>query len=324
MTSVLITGGSGFIGTNLVEHYRKRGDRVTNLDVAPPRNPEHAACWRKTDILDREELKRAVAEAAPEIVFHMAARTDLEGDSLQDYSANTDGVANLIAVLRELKALRFVVFASSMLVCRIGHVPSDEADYCPNTHYGESKVAGERLVRETAGEHFPWIIVRPTSIWGPWFDVPYRSFFTVIQRGLYVHPKGRRVRRSYGFVLNAVFQLEKLAETNGGGLLGRTIYLADYEPIELKSWADMIQDEFGLPPLREMPLWLFRIAAKTGDMFKCAGYAYPPMSTFRLTNMLTEMVHDTAPLRLVCGDASYTVEEGVRITCDWIRKNPQN
>jgi nucleoside-diphosphate-sugar epimerase len=315
---VLITGGSGFIGTNLVGYLNARGDAVVSLDSAPPRNPEHAHLWCNVSVLDRDELRRAVAEFKPEFVYHLAARADLDGKAVGDYEVNTRGVSNLIDAVRGLPGLRFVVFASSMLVCRIGHVPRHETDYCPSTFYGESKVESEKLVRREATGLFPWTIVRPTSIWGPWFRAPYRDFFEAVRRGVYMHPRRRRVRRSYGFVLNTVAQLQRLAS---GSLAQRTVYLADYEPIELKQWALAIQAELGARPVREVPLWILKAGAWCGDAAKRLGYRAPPITSFRLTNLLTEMVHDMGPLRAACGDLPYSMEEGVRITCEWLRSH---
>ncbi len=319
MARILITGGSGFIGTNLVEYYRARGDQVVSIDKLQPRHPDHGSVWKEVDILDRGELVRAVTGFDPEAVFHMAARTDLDGKTIRDYSANTEGVANVIEALRGLRGLRLAVFGSSMLVCRAGYRPKDEFDYCPNTAYGESKVEGEQLVRKKATGLFRWIIVRPTSIWGPWFGTPYRDFFTAVQRGLYVHPRGYRIRRSYGFVLNTVFQLDRLNAAGAAALLGHAVYLADYEPLELKHWADTIQRALGVRPVREVPLWALRGAAKIGDFLKLLGLEVP-ISSFRLNNLLTEMIHDTAPLAHACGALPYTMEEGVRLTCDWLRR----
>lgn len=319
MARLLVTGGSGFIGTNLIEHHLQKGDEILNFDIAEPRNAAHRFLWQRGDLLDRRSLAAAIDRAQPDFVYHMGARTDLHGASITDYPANTQGVTNLIEALREYRKIRSVVFASSMLVCRIGYRPQHEQDYCPSTAYGESKIEGERTVRRMAAGHFPWVIVRPTSIWGPWFDAPYRDFFNAVSRGLYVHPAGRRIRRNYGFVLNSVAQLERLTGPEGQSLMGRTIYLADYEPIELKSWAESIQLALQSAPVREMPMWVFRLAAVAGDVLKKCGYKLPPMSSYRLNNMLTEMIHDTGPLEAICPELPYSIEQGVSLTCNWLR-----
>ena len=56
MKKVIITGGSGFIGTNLVEYYAAAGHEVFNLDIAKPRNPLHTNYWHKVNILDAGAL----------------------------------------------------------------------------------------------------------------------------------------------------------------------------------------------------------------------------------------------------------------------------
>jgi GlcNAc-P-P-Und epimerase len=317
MNKILVTGGSGFIGTNLIEHYKSIGDKVFNIDVKQPRNIGHVDQWYKVDILDKDKLAIIVKEIEPNIVFHMAARTDLNGLNVDRYDVNTKGVENLISALNEIKSLDFVVFASSMLVCRLGYKPSSEVDYCPNTPYGESKVIGEGLIR-SSNTTFPWVIVRPTSIWGPWFGVPYRDFFDMIRKGFYVHPKGVRVRRSYGFIYNSIFQLSRIADRLNDSLVGKTIYLADYQPVELKSWSENIQKSLKVREVKEAPMLLFKVAAKLGDTLKIFGYKNPPMSSFRLNNMLTPMVHDTTPLEKYCGAAPYSINEGVIVTCEWL------
>jgi nucleoside-diphosphate-sugar epimerase len=319
MTRVLVTGGSGFIGTNLVESFLARGDTVLNLDIAAPRHPGHASVWRQIDILNAAALADAVGAFAPEVVLHMAARTDLGGNAVCEYPANTAGVSHLIAALLPLTSLRLAIFASSMLVCRIGYQPRAEDDYDPSTAYGSSKIEGELTVRREAGDAFPWIVLRPTSIWGPWFGSPYRDFFTAVDRGWYVHPRGRQIRRNYGFVLNSVHQIARLVDTGGAGLIKRTIYMGDYEPIELKSWACQIQRELGTRPVREVPLFVFQAAAKVGDLLKAAGKSNFPMTSFRLNNLLTDCLLDTGPIERAVGPLPYDMPTAVALTCGWLR-----
>ena len=316
---ILVTGGSGFVGTNLVGHFVSAGAEVVNFDIVPPRNEAHTAYWKRVDLLNLSQLRTHIARFKPEIVLHMAARTDLYG-STEDYATNTVGVSNLIASLRQGAAPRLVIFASSMLVCQLGYVPTHELDFCPITAYGVSKCQGEKLVRKEAELFFPWIILRPTSLWGPWFSTPYRDFFSVINRGIYFHPRGKKIRRSYGFVLNSVRQIERLIDLDGSDLVGRAVYLADYQPIELRSWAGEIQNCLGAPPVREVPEKLLLLGALLGDFIESVGWRHPPLTSFRLRNLLTEAVYDTSELEKTCGPTPYTMKEGVAITCDWIRQ----
>lgn len=318
---ILVTGGSGFIGTNLVEHFVRAGSQVLNLDIVPPRNSEHMPYWNKVDLLNRDALANSIRMFSPHYILHMGARTDLDGQDISDYVANTIGVENLIAAVEGLSSLQLMIFASSRLVCRIGYQPDDELDYCPSTPYGESKVIGEQIVRN-AGQHLPcpWVIVRPTSIWGPWFEVPYKTFFMTIAKGRYVHPGSVQIMKSFGFVGNTVHELVALLNADVNKVAGKTLYLADYPEINVAEMAETIRSSEGAPPIRSMPLPVLRVAAWIGDMSKKLGYRNPPLTSFRLDNLLTPMVHDLAPLREVVGNLPYSMPEGVEITVNWLRQ----
>ena len=320
--NVMVTGGSGFIGTNLMEHYAHLGCNVLNIDIAPPRNSAHLRYWKQLDIRDSSQLHKAVHTFSPNLILHMAARTDLEGKSLSDYSANTDGVQEMIKVAGDLPDLHRVIFASSMLVCALGYAPKNDSDYCPTTRYGESKVIGEGYVRDLAKGRFAWTIVRPTSFWGPWFDVPYKNFFEAVAKRVYMHPKGRRICRSYGFVLNAIHQIGRIASYRVSDLVDeRTLYLADYQPIDLLHWANVISTQCGVLPPRELPLGLLRCCAVVGDSLKQMGVVHhPSLTTFRLNNLLTEAVFDLSPVESIVGTLPYDMKQGVEITVDWMRK----
>jgi nucleoside-diphosphate-sugar epimerase len=102
---VLVTGGSGFIGTNLVEHFASRGYEVCNFDIASPRNPVHLPYWVKGNLLEAKGLRALVRDFDPEVIFHMAARTDLGGRSIRDYERQIL-LALKISLLRLKRRLR--------------------------------------------------------------------------------------------------------------------------------------------------------------------------------------------------------------------------
>ncbi len=313
MQRVLITGGSGFIGTNLVASALDRRDAVLNLDVAPPRNPAHAAHWRELDVRDGGALRAAVRRFAPDTVFHLAARTDLKGRGAADYDANTLGTRNLVDAAR---GVRRVVLASSMLVCELGYLPRHDRDFRPTTAYGRSKADGEEIVRRE-GEGLAWTIVRPTSIWGPWFAAPYRDFFAAIARGRYFHPRGRRIERTYGYVGNVVHQLDAIARAPEAQVRGRVFYVADYEPVEIGAWGERIRAALSAPRIRTLPVPLLRAGALAGDLLDRVGLK-APLTSFRLKNLLTHAVYDLEPTRAVCGACPFDLAEGVRRTAEWL------
>lgn len=319
---ILVTGGSGFIGTNLVAHLVTHGHEVLNFDIAAPRNAQQSRLWHAGDLLDRAALGALIRGFAPDAIVHMAARTDLDGRSVDDYAANTLGVENLVAAVEGLQSLRRLIFASSRLVCRIGYAPQDELDYCPTTFYGESKVIGEQIVRAAASRiPCPWLIVRPTSIWGQWFEEPYKTFFLSIARGRYVHPGSGKILKSFGFVGNTVHELQCLLDAPGDSVSGKTLYLADYPPIDVAVMANAIQAALKVAPIRRVSVGLLRSAAWLGDCLKACGWCNPPLTSFRLDNLLTPMMYNLEPLRAIVGELPYAMEEGVRITADWLKSH---
>ena len=317
--TILVTGGSGFIGTNVIQALLDAGRTVANIDIAPPRDPRHQPLWTQVDLVDLAAVRAAVAATAPASVLHLGARTDLEGETLEDYAANTTGTANLLAALRECATPPRVIVASSRMVCPIGYQPRSDVDFDPPNAYGMSKVETERIVRESA---YPgtWAITRPTSIWGAWFKEPYRDFFLAVAKGRYRHPGKARIRKSFGYVENTVAQLLALLEAPHDAIQGRVFYLADYEPIDVLEWAHEIRNATGgRSSVKTVPLGALRAAARTGDVLKRLGWVNVPLTSFRLDNLLTEMIYDMTPMQEILPSLPVSAPEGVRRTVAWLR-----
>ncbi|QNK76811.1 NAD(P)-dependent oxidoreductase [Winogradskyella sp. PAMC22761] len=314
---ILITGGSGFIGTNLIEFYKDQYE-VLSIDIVKPRNKLHAKYWLNVDILEEEKISKVFHDFQPNYVFHMAARTDLNGKNLSDYSANIHGVEYIINAISQTKSIEKIIFASSRMVCEIGYEPKDEFDYKPSTVYGESKIIGEKIVRESKKLNKNWILVRPTSLWGPWFDIPYKNFFDSIKRNVYVHPTGINIDKKFGFVGNSVFILNKLIFD--AKLNTQTVYLSDFKTLEVKQWADLISNKFHGHDVKSVPYAVLKTLAILGDIIKKCGYKSPPITSFRLDNILTNMDYDTSKVEEIVGELPYSLEEGTTITYNWYKK----
>jgi GlcNAc-P-P-Und epimerase len=318
---VLITGSSGFIGGHLARTVARRGVRVTGWDIRPPPDGASNVFHRCVNLLDRMQVRTALAALAPDAVLHLAARTDLNGRTPADYAANSEGVRNLLEAIRATPSVRRAICTSSQLVCHMGYRPVDENDFAPTTAYGESKVLTERLWREFDGGGSAWCLVRPTTIWGPGMNPHYERFFRMIRDGRYFHVGRGRTLKSYGYVGNTVCQYVRLLEASEERIAHKLFYLADYEPIALEEWAEAFRVALGAPPIRSVPRAAARLAARIGDVVTTLGVSRFPFTTFRLNNVLTEFQADTAATREVCGDLPFTMSDGVRETVHWLRQS---
>lgn len=315
---ILITGGSGFIGTNLVDYYVKRGFEVINIDIKKPQNVKHIEVWRNINIMNFLDLKKVIIDFNPDVVFHLAARTDLDGKSINDYNVNIIGVTNLIDALNDCKNLKRVIFASSRLVCKIGYNPINDDDYSPDTNYGISKQIGEEIVRKRKLS-FTSIIVRPTSIWGPWFDIPYKNFFLLILKGLYFHPRKIQIFKSFGFIGNVVYQLDKFLYVDKALIDKKVFYVGDYIPIEINEMASLIKEYYNNSKIYYLPIKVLNLMALLGDFLKYLGWKNPPLTTFRLKNLISPMIIDLNSTKTIVGDLPFSLNYGIKETVEWLR-----
>ena len=84
MEKILITGGSGFIGTNLIADLAAKKYTIRNLDIAKPVSVDQMCYWERTDLRDRNRLAESSTRFQPDYIVDLAARTDLDGKSLAE------------------------------------------------------------------------------------------------------------------------------------------------------------------------------------------------------------------------------------------------
>lgn len=315
---ILITGGSGFIGTNLMEYYLAKNVELVNVDFKPPKISAHNQFWKKVDIRDLDLFRSTIIQFNPDYIIHLAARANLTGKNLEDYSSNVLGVENLIKIANTVNSVKKIVFASTMLVCKTGYIPTNDEDYCPPNLYGESKVLGEKLVRGYK-TNFSWVIIRSSSIWGPWFGKTYRGFFELIMKRKYFNFSGKMSVKSYGYIGNIVYQIDSILFSELSD--GRTLYVADYEPSSIKEWAKEIANELNLQ-VYTFPRFMVWFAAKTGDLLEKIGFNFP-MNSFRLLNMTTDAVYPMDETKMIAPEVKFTRKDGNKLTIKWLREQSQ-
>ncbi|HSS42676.1 MAG TPA: NAD-dependent epimerase/dehydratase family protein [Solirubrobacterales bacterium] len=156
----LVTGGAGFIGSNLVDALLARGDEVTvvdNLSTGRISNLEPGlaagAELSEMDIRDGEALSRLAAERRPEAIFHLAAQIDVRkslADPCFDAGVNVGGTANVLEAARASECGRVVFVSTGGAIYGEGadqQLPlPEDSPIAPLSAYGQSKFAAEGYI----------------------------------------------------------------------------------------------------------------------------------------------------------------------------------
>ncbi|WP_150301425.1 NAD-dependent epimerase/dehydratase family protein [Pseudomonas profundi] len=173
---VVITGGSGNIGTALVRALKRRY-RIVSLDR---RVSETADFSYEFDLTSIDSVKQALRNMAAEqgsdiaAVVHLAAYFDFTGDDSPLYrKVNVEGTRNLLAALRDYRVERFV-YSSTMLVYAPGapgEKISEQSPDGPGWAYPQSKAETEAVIREQAGD-MPYTLLRLAGLYNETNCVP--------------------------------------------------------------------------------------------------------------------------------------------------------
>jgi 3beta-hydroxy-delta5-steroid dehydrogenase/steroid delta-isomerase len=265
---VLVTGGSGFVGTNLVTELLDRGHEVRSFDLAPsPLPPSDRLQIVVGDITDAADVTRAVEGI--DTVIHTAAVIDLMGGgSVTDeyrersFSINVGGTQNLVRSARAAGVERFVYTASNSVVMG-GQVISDGDETLPYTErfndlYTETKVVAEKFVlaeNSADGSGMLTCSIRPSGIWGRGDQTMFRKVFESVLAGhvkVLVGSKHAKLDNSYVHNLIHGFILAAEHLVPGGTAPGQAYFINDGEPINMFEFSRPIVEACGesLPKFR--------------------------------------------------------------------------
>jgi UDP-glucose 4-epimerase len=180
---ILVTGGSGFVGTRLIAALGK-GHEIINLDIKEPK-ADSSAKFVKCDITDYGALKEAAEEhlKGVEVVYHLAALSrEAESDKMPEaYSrTNIGGTFNVLDVSRIIGVKKFI-FASSFLVYgNPTYTPLDEKHPAsPRSIYAATKLCGEVMCNTFQSIYgIKTICLRKSVIYGE--DDPQKRIVTIL------------------------------------------------------------------------------------------------------------------------------------------------
>ena len=176
----IVTGGAGFIGSNLVDALLERGDDVAvidNLSTGRRQNLEGAlargAVLHEADIRDADRMRELVAQEQPDTIFHLAAQIDVRrsvDDPEFDARVNVGGTVNLLQAARAAGTRRFVnTSTGGAIYGEADRLPAPEdTPSRPLAPYGQSKYAAEGYCHLFARLHgLSTICLRYSNVFGP-------------------------------------------------------------------------------------------------------------------------------------------------------------
>jgi len=222
----LITGGKGFIGTNLRialnEYYPK-----SEVSIVDNRTPfgSHETKSYNIDVVDYEGLYDVFEEVNPDYVIHLAGNTEVRKSSERPHFCFTDnvvGTLNCLNLSKQFKVKKVVIASSCGVVGdQFGSV-DEEAGYNPLSPYAASKVCAEVIGKSYEGLGVPVTILRFSNIFGPWSAhknsvIPAFIKKFMGKRAIIIYGNGEQTR-NFLYVKDAVEAIFKSIQSNMNGI----------------------------------------------------------------------------------------------------------
>ena len=258
---VLVTGGSGFVGANLVTTLLDRGYQVRSFDRVPSSLPQHPQLEAlQGDITDTADCAKAVDGI--DTVFHTAAIIDLMGGASvtdeyrqRSFAVNVGGTENLVHAGQAAGVKRFVYTSSNSVVMGGQNIAGGD-ETLPYTNrfndlYTETKVVAERFVLGQNGiGGILTCAIRPSGIWGRGDQTMFRKLFESVIAGhvkVLIGRKSARLDNSYVHNLIHGFILAAEHLVPGGTAPGQAYFINDAEPINMFEFARPVVEACGQP-----------------------------------------------------------------------------
>ena len=311
MTNITLIGGSGFVGTRLIE-LLKDEYQIRNIDKRE--SHFHNDITVTGDVRDQTSVSRHLAGADLVVLLAAEHRDDVSPVSLY-YDVNVGGMRNVLEAM-ETNGVKRIVFTSSVAVYGLNKKSPDEnhpAD--PFNHYGNSKWQAEQVLRQWYETHPDWNIniLRPTVIFGERNRGNVYNLLKQISGGKFLMVGKGKNKKSMAYVGNIVSFIRFLIEQKPTGY---NVYnYVDKPDFDMNELVSHVGNVLGKPiPSTHLPYWLGMCGGYGFDLLARLTGKKLSVSSVRVKKFCATTRFDAAKAHASGFKAPYTLEEGLERT----------
>ena len=298
MEKLLFTGGTGFLGKNVMPILKQKYD-VTTCGITPD-DMIKANLAKEVPILSEhyDVVLHACGKA------HVVPKTDAEKQAF--YDVNYQGTVNLCAALEKAGVPKAMVFISTVAVygCEYGDLITEEHPLEGNSPYAESKIMAEKYLTEWCQKNDVVLgILRPSLLAGKNAPGNLGAMVNGIRKGFYMNIAGGKVVKSI-LMAEDIARLVPILEEKGG------VYnVCDTRQPSFGEISASVAQQLGKHKPISIPYWMAWCMAKVGDLLGIKA----PINTYKLEKMTKSLTFSNEKARKELGWEPLDVLENYKI-----------
>lgn len=305
MTRIFITGGSGYVGRNLIRHFIARGAQV----VALARSERAAAVVTGLGATahhgDVWQPGLSDAMRGCDVLIHAAADTNHGWGTQAQRQTNLDGTRHVFASARQAGVRRAIHISTESVLLDGRPLENATEDQAlpdkPAGAYSHTKAEAERIALAHAGEAMSVVVLRPRFVWGRDDTTALPQLSAAARDGKLAWIDGGGYRTSITHIANLCEGVDKALQH---GRNGQVYFITDGEPVVFREFISRLLDTQGIAaPDKSVPRALLRKIAALGDLLASLsrGRIKPPITRQEYATMAVEVTLDISKARRELG-----------------------
>lgn len=319
MSNILLTGGSGFIGSHV--HDVIPNDQIVNLDQMRPSFPAGSK-FIEGDIREYQDVTNAVRGNHISTIFSLAAKHHDFGIGHDEYfDTNEDGMKVLCRVASENNIREFIFYSSVAVYGVRDELVTESTSVQPDGPYGASKLAGEKVLYDWAQQDpdRKVLIIRPTIVFGPRNRANMFNLIKQIDSRLYFHVGKSDNIKSIAYVENLLQATLYLKERMKPGV--SIFNYADEPQLTSREISDHIASVLQKKIWLTLPKSLGVLFGLPFDLIIKLTGRNLPISTARIKKLGTQTKYSAKKILDTGFKPKFTTHEGIKRMIDWYKND---